>query len=417
MSPVFAARRRAEEFDALVQRAAGDTPLRPEDARYAELLELAGALRAVPAPEPRAEFTASLRERLLTAAATELAADPSVEATTRPTNRPEMRPSVEDLLTLPPRRTSRERRIAIAVSGFAIVGASTSMAVAAQSALPGDALYPIKRAIENAHAGVSLGDQQKGSTLLGNARARLREATELAREEPGRQDTEAIRDTLDDFGAQAGEASGLLLGADDDRAAVETLQAFTVESMSSLEELSDLVPDDARDSLVDAGNVLIGIELELQQACPGCPDSLTQIPQWLITQAAGPLDPTAPTPGPDSRPPSGDDREGERDGDRRGGSGGPRFVPVLPTDIPSDLPAAVGPPAPEPGGAGGGDPQGGGDTKGPRKGPVGNLVEGLTGGEDNPLPIVPELLVGVGDLLDAVTSPLLGGLTGQDRDK
>ena len=415
MSPVFAARRRAEEFDALVQRGAESARLGPEEARrYAELLELAGALRAVPAPEPRPEFAASLRERLMASAASELA------ATEQPGHE---RASVEDRLTLPPRRTSRERRIAIAVGGFAIVGASTSMAVASQSALPGDTLYPIKRAIENAHIGVSMGDQQKGATLLGNARARLREATELAGEPPERQDTEAIRDTLDDFGAQAGDASTLLLGqvSDGDQAAVKTLQAFTTESLASLDELSDRVTDDdARAALVDAGNVLLGIDLELQQACPDCPDSLTQVPQWLITQASGPLGETAP-PATDPSPPSGD-REGrgaggKQDGDRGESDG--EYRPILPTEIPSGLPGAGGPPVAAPGddGAGSGGSSGDGSAPGPKKGPVGNLIEGLTGGEDNPIPVVPELLAGVGALLDGLTAPLLGGLTGGDPDK
>ncbi|MQW74461.1 hypothetical protein GHK92_01085 [Nocardioides sp. dk4132] len=414
MSPVFAARRRAEEFDALVQR--GSERPGPGHARYAELLEVAGALRAVPAPEPRPEFAASLRERLMAAAASELAA---VERPDR------SRPSVEDRLTLTPRRTSRERRIAIAVGGFAVVGASTSMAVASQSALPGDTLYPIKRAIENAHIGVSVGDEQKGSTLLDNARARLREATELASETPERQDTEAIRDTLDDFGAQAGEASTLLLGdvSDGDRAAVETLQAFTAEGLASLEELSDRVSDDdARDALVDAGNVLLGIDLELQQACPDCPDSLTQIPQWLITQASGPIGTTAP-PAADPSPPredrGGRGTDGDQDAPGQGDEDDAEYRPVLPTDIPSGLPGVGGPPTPAPG-SGGGSGSGGtgeGGAKDPKKGPVGNLIEGITGGKDNPIPVVPELLAGVGDLLDGLTGPLLGGLTGKDPDQ
>ena len=53
------------------------------------------------------------------------------------------------------------------------------MAVAAQSALPGDALYPLKRAIENAETGFSVSDEAKGSTILGNASGRLDEVDAL----------------------------------------------------------------------------------------------------------------------------------------------------------------------------------------------------------------------------------------------
>ena len=49
MTPAFTTRRRAEEFDALVEGAstAGD-----RDARYADFLELVSALRDIPQPEP-----------------------------------------------------------------------------------------------------------------------------------------------------------------------------------------------------------------------------------------------------------------------------------------------------------------------------------------------------------------------------
>ena len=52
------AQRRAEEFNALVDR----QPVGEADPRDAELLELVGALRAVPEAQPRAEFTAEFPE-------------------------------------------------------------------------------------------------------------------------------------------------------------------------------------------------------------------------------------------------------------------------------------------------------------------------------------------------------------------
>ena len=62
----------------------------------------------------------------------------------------------------------------VALGAFAIIGATTSMAVASQSAIPGDALYPVKRAIENTQAGFSVGDDAKGETA---PRQRLRAAS------------------------------------------------------------------------------------------------------------------------------------------------------------------------------------------------------------------------------------------------
>ena len=81
MSPLFATRRRAEEFDAVV---AGATTPRPtggeaSDDRYDDLLALVGALRAVPQPQPRPEFVAELSSSLVAEAATmpALAASPA----------------------------------------------------------------------------------------------------------------------------------------------------------------------------------------------------------------------------------------------------------------------------------------------------------------------------------------------------
>ena len=116
---------------------------------------------ASPNREPRPEFVADLRSRLMAEAETALV------------------PTDVSRLQLPARRTGRERRIAAVVGGLAIVGATTSVAVASQSALPGESLYPIKRVIESAHTGLSVGEARKGSTELANASSRLDEVAAL----------------------------------------------------------------------------------------------------------------------------------------------------------------------------------------------------------------------------------------------
>ena len=60
MSPVFAARRRAEEFDALVEARTAGRPV--DDARFDDLLDVVGALRSTPQPQARPEFVADLRD-------------------------------------------------------------------------------------------------------------------------------------------------------------------------------------------------------------------------------------------------------------------------------------------------------------------------------------------------------------------
>lgn len=405
MSPVFAARKRAEEFDSLL-RGTSTGPADPE--RYADLLELVGALRETAPVEPRPAFVADLRERLMTAAETELAG---------------AAPSVQDRLTLP-RRSPRERRLAIAVGGFAVVGATTSMAVAAQSALPGDVLYPLKRAIENAHTGLSVDDEQKGSTLLANASGRLEEVDRLTRDtDRADLDVAAVQQTLADFTAQATEASDLIIAAYDaggDQDAITELQQFTDASFAVLNQLAATADDEVRDALVPVGNALAAIEVALQQACPTCVDAVTQLPQWLLTGAQattsslddllGTTEEVASTNGPKSGQGTGSKGATGPKSTSQSGSGEPDTTGKDPLiTLPSTGPT---------GGAGGGGGTGSTGGKDGKNGQgdgnaVSDLVDGLLGGDgdstttDAPgIPVVDDVVDGVGEVVEDLTNPL-----------
>jgi hypothetical protein len=422
MSPVFAARRRAEEFAAAIE----DPSARPTDAaRYDELLDLVGALRASAPVEPRPAFSADLRERLMAAAATELV---PAGAT----------PAIEDRLTLP-RRTPRERRLAVAVGAFALVGATTSMAVAAQSALPGDALYPLKRAIENAHTGISVDDEGKGSTLLANASGRLEEVDRLARVRDEEEvDVRAIEDTLDTFTQQATEASDLMLGvyADDgDPTAIAELQTFTQDSFASLNQLAAATTDEVRDALIPVGNTLVAIDAAIQAACPTCADTLTSLPTWLIATTAQTVDDTlggllttvqgaVTPPGQNGGKDTGQGKgSGQGRGDGGSGQDGGETPVTLPTapvpTTPVLPPTGTGPNGGgSTGGSGGGSTGGGGP-----KNPVDDLLTGLLGGgsgggtttptQQPSLPVVGPVLEGVGE----VVGGLLGSLNPSSTPK
>ena len=164
MTSVFASRRRAEEFNSLVEAPHAGAPRSGRDAHLEEFLSIVESLRAVPAAEPRPEFVASLRAELMAAADTLLV------------------PATDDRLALPARNARRDRRLAAAIGGLAVVGAGTSMAVAAQSALPGEMLYPLKRVIEDAQTGVAQGGDAQALSLLDSATSRLSEVSELGRE-------------------------------------------------------------------------------------------------------------------------------------------------------------------------------------------------------------------------------------------
>ena len=111
-------------------------------------------------------------------------------------------------LTLPVRqRGPRERRLVAAASVVVLFGGTASMAAAAQQALPGEALYPIKRGLEQAEAGLSVSTAGKGQDLLRQANDRLGEVEDLlatgsltaAPQVPG---------TLEDFTSRPRKARG-----------------------------------------------------------------------------------------------------------------------------------------------------------------------------------------------------------------
>lgn len=250
--------RGAEEFDALVSGRAGD------GAEHAELLELVGALRSVAPVTARPEFVSSLRTQLVAAA--------------------ERAPAVaqDDLaarLTPRQRRGSRERRIAALVGGFAVVSASGSMAMAAQGALPGDVLYPVKRAIENAQTNLQSDGASKADTLLSHAESRLEEVQELTARDA---DSDVIAATLQDFTDQTTQASELALddfsetGKTD---SISDLRAFAADSMDVLGALGPLVPEELRSPLITATQTVRQVDAAAWEACPTCSDGgVTSLP-------------------------------------------------------------------------------------------------------------------------------------------
>ncbi len=379
MTPVFGARRRAEEFHSLVEDPSTGGL---HDARYAEFLDIVASLRDAPAAQPRPEFVADLREQLMTAADTVLVATDD-----------------EARLTLPSRRTARrparERRIAAAAAGVAIVGATTSMAMAAQSALPGDALYPLKRLMEGAETGIAVNEADKGTTLLANATGRLAEITALSRD--GQlEDGAAIADTFNTFTRQAIEASDLLLAdyaATGDKSSIAELRDFTGDSMQTLAELESVVPDQARDELLRAARILTQIDAQAQQACPSCGgDGINEIPAILTSSYETSGGGIAATPGTVLKV----SPEKKGSGDRSTSLPQTNDDPLPPGSVltPTGQPDADTP---------------GGGTKQDSSDPIEDLTNSLTGdGGSEPAsgPTVPGL-PSPGQVLEDLTDPLL----------
>lgn len=380
----FASRRRAEEFDALVE---GGPTGELHDARDADLLELVVAMRGVPEVSARPEFVADLRERLMAEAETALVPDDL------------------DRLRLPSRRPKRERRMAALVGGIAIVGATTSVAVASQSALPGDSLYPVKRVLEEAHTSISIGEASKGQTVLSNASDRLDEVEALVQQDdPG--NDQRIADTLNAFTDQATSGSDLLLADYNhhgNKSSIVRLHDFASSSLDRLAALEPLVPADARDELLRAADVLATIDTQAGQRCPSCGGtSIDSIPPVLAAGSEPIVVPQVPPVQP----------RDESDHRRHA----PRADQVENPDLPDVDGDDLGPGSvqdPSSGSSPSASPSDDGDGGGSN--PLTDLTDKLTG-RDNPSGsptrgVVGGLVNGVGELLGGV----LGGLTGQNN--
>ena len=272
MTGAFLQRRRAEHFDAVISRPAGQ--LTEQDAgAFADLLGLVHDLRSIPQVQARPEFVGSLRTRLLAEADVAL-----LPQSQRPLTEQEQR------LVLPVRPRRSDRRAAVVLASAALVGASGSMAMAAQTALPGESLYPVKRVIEDARTDLAADEAARGRSLLAQARVRLDELDSLAeRGDPA--SVSAIGSTIETFAIQSTEGSRALLaayGEGGDAEAVTGLRAFAGDSIERLGTLEPRLPVSSRDALVDAGQRLVDIDQRAQQLCLSCGGDAVELPDNLL---------------------------------------------------------------------------------------------------------------------------------------
>ncbi|CAB4962733.1 unannotated protein [freshwater metagenome] len=269
MTAAFSARRRADEFEALLSRGA-DSPLSERDAqKYADLLEVVADLRSLPEVTARPEFVGSLRERLMAEADTALV----------------RQPPAPQRLAMPATTRRRDRRLGALLGGAALVGATATMAVAAQTSLPGESLYGVKRGIEAAQVRLADDESQRGRTLLAQADTRLLELEQLAAGDGGRE--QLIPDTLDAFTEQSSTGVRSLLTSYDRGVEQDAQRArdFTATSLERLDALEEQLPESARDELLAAGRTLSDLDLEVSSACPVCSGGITATPDFLLTSA------------------------------------------------------------------------------------------------------------------------------------
>jgi hypothetical protein len=283
MSPLISARRAAEDFARVVDGTQID-----DAERFVDLTATVDLLRAQEIPVARTEFVADLRSRLMVAAETLLSPTAAPAGATQP------RPS--NVITLSPAARRHNRRLTVAAAAFVVVGGTAGVAAAAEHALPGDPLYPIKRGIESAQVSFKTSDSAKGHDLISQASTRLDEIDGLM----GADNSSAqITRTLSSFEHSATSGADLLFVSyqrDGDVEDLAALRGTFSDQLAQLKELAAQAPASAQPEFDAATALLADLDQQARVLCGNCgPDTgvadftnLTSAPALssLLTQPA-----------------------------------------------------------------------------------------------------------------------------------
>lgn len=315
----FGAGKHADLFAALID---GETPEREPSDELAQFAAIVASIRDLDAVEMRPDFASSLRERLM-AEAPEALADLVVEP---PANR--ARPVVLAA-------SRRHRFVRAAAATCLVLGVTGGVAAASQSALPGDPLYGVKRALERIDVGLDRSDAAKGEDLVNQASTRLDEVNDLAMTRPDDADTaRLIEETLATFSDQANQGADSLISSYEDTsdpAPIVDLRDFATNSADDLDHLGSIVPPEARDDIVDAAKVVTRIDKDARDTCAACsPLEPLELPASILSLAE---DATKLLGLPQTQATDNDPDQGGQ-----GKPGGDKPTVNLPTDLPT-LPA------------------------------------------------------------------------------
>ncbi|MGN6687321.1 MAG: DUF5667 domain-containing protein [Actinomycetales bacterium] len=364
---------RAQAFDQALDRASTTGRL-PNDEELAALVGMARALPeslAAATPDgPRPEFRAALRERLLVAAAEQPAAPVTVRrrravAPVRPARR-----------GLP-----RGARIGAGALALALVG-GVATAAASNNALPGDALYGLKRGIERMHLGLMQDDASRGQEQLAEAQTRLVELRHLLSgsqaAEP--ETTELARDTFADLQSSATSGAAALVRAYDVVGSTIPLRELDADLSSLSEGLRDvtpLLPADLRGPARTLAERLASVDARVHDMLATCASPCDTIPRTgassTLPRITLPFDGLAQLSG-TTRQPSG------VGGGTGGGAGGLPAVGVVTSGATAMPTAGAGTPLPGLPGAARSDAQGASGARGSQQLPlpVGVVTSGVT---------------------------------------
>ena len=224
--------------------------------------------------EPSADFRASLRASLMAEAATVLT----------PVTAPQPDRFVEINTVVPGR--GRRRVAGLAIAAVAAAG-TVGMISGSANAVPGDALYGVKRGVEHVELSLRQSDESRGAYQLKRAATRL---SELQQVSASHGNADEVATLLQDFSDQAEAGSTALFDdytKDGDRASIETVNRFTAAAATSLGKISDAMPDEAQAPFQQAANTVSDLVNEVAGLCATCTDvdvsrlasAVTSLPQ------------------------------------------------------------------------------------------------------------------------------------------
>ena len=281
---------------ALLERALNGQAV--DDARVQALTAVAVAVGAVDQSGLRArdEFVASVRERLLDESSA-IAIGRTGSSDTAP---PATSSDGATVLRLPHRRV---RLVAAAAASVLILAAL--LGVASRSAVPGDALYPVKQLLDRAAVGLSGSRLDEGRTHLAQAQQHISEARELLdRGAPAPADLDVALDAATDS-VGAGRSILTAVYTEDHRPeALTELADFLARARPQVAAMDTRVPEASRPAYLRLRQLLADAQLaalrELAR-CPACGDAAARarvLLEALDTAASGAAPSTAPSPSP-----------------------------------------------------------------------------------------------------------------------
>jgi hypothetical protein len=240
-------RRRAERFAQLLDEAGGGRRHHVRDRADEELAELIAVSDHLIAVNPPVkidpDFRTGLRAMLVAKAERDGIGATAVEA-----------PEPDFTTETRPRFTGRRIRargaviVGVAVGAIAVSG----MSAASENAMPGDALYGVKRSTERAQLALASSDVTRGQLFLDFARTRLAEAGAV-------RDTAGFAGVLDDMDGDTREGAKLLHSAAvsrRDATPLDAVDAFVSGQRQQITKMLDRLPAASRDRAVTSLAVL-----------------------------------------------------------------------------------------------------------------------------------------------------------------